>query len=297
LLATLSQSEPRLGASAFCAKALSSFELATIPPSQDPRMTRLNGKVAIVTGAAHGIGLACARRFAADGAAVVLGDLDAEAGEAAAAALRAGGAKALFIATDVTRREAIAALIERAVGAFGRLDIMLNNAGVALSAPILEMSDEVFDKTIAINLRAAFIGTQLAGRRMVKAGGGGVIINMSSVNALLAIPGLAAYASSKGALNQLTKVAAVELAPHAIRVVAIGPGTILTELARNAVMTDDKARRMVLARTPIGRAGEPEEVASVASFLASEDASYITGQTIYPDGGRLALNYTVPVAD
>lgn len=260
-------------------------------------MTRLNGKVAIVTGAAHGIGLACARRFAADGAAIALADLDAEAGERAAEALRQDGAKALFVETDVAKREALDALTERTVDAFGGLDIMLNNAGVALNAPLLEMSDEIFDKTMAVNLRSAFIGTQLAARKMVAAGKGGVIINMSSVNALLAIPGLAAYACSKGALNQLTKVAAVELAPHGIRVVAIGPGTILTELARGAVMTDDAARRKVLARTPIGRAGEPEEVASVASFLASEDASYITGQTVYPDGGRLALNYTVPVPD
>ena len=260
-------------------------------------MTRLNGKIAIVTGAAHGIGLACARRFAADGAAVALADFDAEAGEAEAEALREGGAKAIFVATDVTKREALANLVERTLSEFGGLDIMLNNAGVALNATLLEMSDEIFDKTLATNLRSAFIGTQLAARKMVASGKGGVIINMSSVNALLAIPGLAAYACSKGALNQLTKVAAVELAPHNIRVVAIGPGTILTELARGAVMTDDAARRKVLGRTPIGRAGEPEEVASVASFLASEDASYITGQTIYPDGGRLALNYTVPVAD
>ncbi len=260
-------------------------------------MTRLVGKVAIVTGAAHGIGLACARRFAADGAAVALGDIDAERGEGAAKALRAEGAKAMFVATDVTERPSIAALIDRAVSEFGRLDIMLNNAGVALNAPLLEMSDEIFDKTMATNLRSAFIGTQLAARKMVADKRGGVIINMSSVNALLAIPGLVAYACSKGGLNQLTKVAAVELAPHKIRVVAIGPGTILTELARTAVMVDDEARGKVLARTPIGRAGEPEEVASVASFLASDDASYITGQTIYPDGGRLALNYTVPVAD
>ena len=260
-------------------------------------MTRLAGKCAIVTGAANGIGLACARRLAADGAAVALADVNAALGEAAAKQLREEGARAIFVATDVTQRAAIEALVDRAVEEYGRLDIMLNNAGVALTAPILEMSDELFDKVLATNLRSAFIGTQLAARQMVASGRGGVIINMSSVNALLAIPGLAAYACSKGALNQLTKVAAIELAPHNIRVVAVGPGTILTDLAKQAVMGDDAARRKILARTPIGRAGEPEEVASVASFLASDDASYITGQTIYPDGGRLALNYTVPVAD
>jgi glucose 1-dehydrogenase len=260
-------------------------------------MTRLTGKCAVVTGAANGIGLACARRLAADGAAVALADVNAGLGEAAAKQLRDAGARAIFVATDVTKRSAIEALVERAVAEYGRLDIMLNNAGVALNASVLEMSDEIFDKVLSTNLRSAFIGTQLAARQMVASGRGGVIINMSSVNALLAIPGLAAYACSKGALNQLTKVAAIELAPHKIRVVAIGPGTILTDLAKQAVMGDDTARRKILARTPIGRAGEPEEVASVASFLASDDASYITGQTIYPDGGRLALNYTVPVAD
>jgi glucose 1-dehydrogenase len=196
-------------------------------------VTRLAGKAAIVTGAANGIGLACARRLAADGSGVALADIDAPAGEAAAAAaLRAQGANAIFVATDVTKREAIEALVERAVAEFGRLDIMLNNAGVAPTASVLEMSDELFDKVLSVNLHAAFIGTQLAAREMVASGRGGVIINMSSVNALLAIPGLAAYACTKGALNQLTKVAAVELAPHKIRVVAIGPGTILTELAR-----------------------------------------------------------------
>ena len=260
-------------------------------------MTRLTGKCAVVTGAASGIGLACARRLAADGAAVLLADIDAAAGESAAQQLRDEGRQAVFVATDVTQRAAIAALVDRALSEHGRLDIMLNNAGVAPNAPILDMSDEVFDKVLSTNLRSSFIGTQLAARQMIAGGRGGVIINMSSVNALLAIPGLAAYACSKGALNQLTKVAAIELAPHNIRVVAIGPGTILTEMARQVVMGDDAGRRKILARTPLGRAGEPDEVASVASFLASDDASYITGQTIYPDGGRLALNYTVPVAD
>ena len=260
-------------------------------------MTRLAGKAAIVTGASSGIGLACARRLAADGAAIALADINAEAGEAAAKAIRGQGGRAIFVETDVAQRAALAALVDRAESEFGRLDVMLNNAGVALSAPVLEMTDELFDKVLSINLRSAFIGTQLAARKMVEAKSGGVIINMSSVNALLAIPGLAAYACTKGALNQLTKVAAIELAPHNIRVVAIGPGTILTDLAKKAVLSDDAAKKKILARTPIGRAGEPEEVASVASFLASDDASYITGQTIYPDGGRLALNYTVPVPD
>jgi NAD(P)-dependent dehydrogenase (short-subunit alcohol dehydrogenase family) len=260
-------------------------------------MSRLAGKVAIVTGAANGIGQACARRFAADGAAVALADIDAAAGEAAAASIRLAGGAAIYVATDVTNRAAIEALVKRTVAELGGLDIMLNNAGVALSATVLEMSDEIFDKVLSVNLRSAFIGTQLAAREMVASGKGGVIINMSSVNALLAIPGLAAYGCTKGALNQLTKVAAIELAPHNIRVVAIGPGTILTELAQKAVMADEAGRKKILSRTPIGRAGEPSEVASVAAFLASSDASYITGQTIYPDGGRLALNYTVPVAD
>lgn len=256
---------------------------------------RLDGRAAVITGGAQGIGFACAKRLAEEGASVAIADINEEVGEAAAMSLREAGARVIFAHTDVTQREAIETLVGRAYDEFGRLDIMLNNAGVAINAPILEMTDEIFDKVMAINLRSAFIGTQLAARRMIAGGRGGVIINMSSVNALLAIPGLAAYACTKGALNQLTKVAAIELAPHGIRVVAIGPGTILTDLAKNAVMGDDAARRKILARTPIGRAGEPSEIGAVAAFLASDDASYITGQTIYPDGGRLALNYTVPV--
>jgi NAD(P)-dependent dehydrogenase (short-subunit alcohol dehydrogenase family) len=195
----------------------------------------------------------------------------------------------------VRRREDVERAVATAVEAFGRIDVMLNNAGIARTQELLDITEGDFDDVIGVNLKGAFFGVQAAARRMIAQGGGGVILNMSSINALLANPKLATYAISKGGMNQLTTVAAVALAPHRIRVCGIGPGTILTEMVANAIFSSDDARKVVLSRTPIGRCGEPSEIASVASFLASDDASYITGQTIYPDGGRLILNYTVPV--
>lgn len=257
---------------------------------------RLAGKVAVVTGAAQGIGRACAERFLADGAKVVIGDVD-ETGLAETARALGPAENLRHVKADVTRRADLEHLVATAVESFGQLDIMLNNAGIARSQDFLEITDQDFDDVIGINLKGAFIGTQLAARQMVKQGKGGVIINMSSVNARLAIPGLATYAMSKGAMNQLIAVSAVALAPKNIRVVGIGPGTIATDMVAKSIITSEEARRSVLSRTPMGRAGEPSEVASVASFLASDDASYITGQTIYPDGGRMFLNYTVPVPE
>lgn len=255
---------------------------------------RLEGKVAVVTGAARGIGRACAERFLQDGAKVVIGDVDEAA--LAETAAEIGSDSLLTIRADVTKRTDIEGLVARAVDAFGRLDVMLNNAGIARNQDFLDITEEDFDAVLAVNLRGAFLGTQIAARQMAKQGGG-VIINMSSVNAHLAIPSLATYAISKGGMNQLTTVASVALAPKGIRVVGVGPGTIATDLVAQAIMTSEDARRSVMSRTPMGRCGEPSEIASVAAFLASDDASYITGQTIYPDGGRLVLNYTVPVAD
>lgn len=255
---------------------------------------KLENKVALVTGGARGIGEACVRRFVAEGARVMIVDSDAHAGAALAAAL---GDRAEFTAGDVTTKGFATTAVRAAVDRFGRLDVLLANAGIVHAAPFLELDEADFDRVLAVNLKAYFVFGQAAARQMVAQGGGGAIVMMSSVNAVLAIPDQVPYVVSKGGVNQLTRVMAIALAPHDIRVNAIGPGTIATELARKAVMGSGDARNKLLSRTPMRRLGEPDEVAKVAVFLAGDDASYMTGQTVYPDGGRLALNYTVPVDD
>lgn len=249
-------------------------------------------KTAIVTGAAQGIGLACATRLAAEGAKVLLVDIDGDKGARETAAL---GDTARFFKADVSIKAEVEAMVELAIQQFGHIDILVNNAGITHAADFLELAEEDFDRVLRVNLKSMFLCGQAVARHMVHRASG-AIINMSSVNAVLAIPNQVPYVVSKGAINQLTRVMALNLAPHGIRVNAIGPGTIATELARQAVMTSDEARRRIYSRTPLARCGEPEEVAAVASFLASDDASYFCGQTLYPDGGRLALNYTVPIA-
>ena len=258
---------------------------------------RLKDKVALVTGAGQGIGQACADALAREGAAVVLADVKEEGIRGECSRLVQGGARASWIVCDVTRRDHVNRAVARAVSEFGRLDVLVANAGIVHAAEFLDIEESDFDRVLAVNLKGVFLAGQAAARQMVKQGGGGAIINMSSVNAVLAIPNQVPYVVSKGAINQLTKVMSVSLAPHRIRVNGIGPGTILTELARTAVLGNQEAERKILARTPLGRMGEPEEIANVAVFLASDEASYLTGQTIYPDGGRLALNYTVPVSE
>ncbi|MFC0135271.1 dehydrogenase [Massilia eurypsychrophila] len=251
---------------------------------------KLAEKVAIVTGATQGIGLACAERLVREGARVMLVDIRPE-GEQAAAQI---GDAARFFAADVSQKVDVDAMIAATLQAFGRIDILVNNAGVTHAADFLDLHEDDFDRVLRINLKSMFLCGQAAAREMVKQQSG-CIINMSSVNSELAIPNQVPYVVSKGGVNQLTRVMALSLAPHGIRVNGIGPGTILTELARKAVLGSPEARHTILSRTPLGRCGEPEEVASIAAFLASDDASYMTGQTIYADGGRLALNYTVPV--
>lgn len=255
---------------------------------------RLQDKIALVTGGANGIGEACVRRFVAEGARVLVVDLDQAAGERLVAAL---GERTAFFHGNVADKACAQAAVATAVERFGRLDILLANAGIVHAAPFLELEEADFDRVLAVNLKSYFLFGQAAARRMVAQGGGGAIVLMSSVNAILAIPDQVPYVVSKGGVNQLTRVMAMSLAPHGIRVNAIGPGTIATELARKAVLGSEAARHKLLSRTPMKRLGEPDEVAKVAVFLAGDDASYMTGQTVYPDGGRLALNYTVPVDD
>lgn len=257
---------------------------------------RMQGKVALVTGAARGIGQAVAQRFAREGAKVVLSDVLEEEGERAAEEIQENGGEAVFVPCDVGDKGQVDALVARAVAAYGRLDTVVANAAMVVKSDFLELTEEDFDKVVRINLKGAFLTGQAAARQMVKQGQGGTIINMSSINAVVAIPTIAPYVVAKGGLNQLTKVEALALADHGIRANAIGPGSIGTDMVRQ-VADDPDAWHALMSRTPMGRLGEPDEIASCAVFLATEDSGYMTGQCIYPDGGRLALNYTVPVKD
>lgn len=258
---------------------------------------RLEGKTAIITGGAQGIGYAIAERYLNEGGKVVIADMNDEAGQEAAERLRQSG-DAAYIHCDVSQKLDVHNLIAATLDRHDRIDILVNNAGMVVGAEFLEIEEEDFDRVLSVNLKGAFLCGQSVARHMVEqidAGGEpGTIINMSSVNAVFAIPNQVPYSISKGGVNQLTKVMALALAPHGIRVNAIGPGSIMTKMLE-AVNKDKAARDKILSRTPLGRIGDPAEIAAVAAFLASKDASYITGQTIYADGGRLPLNYTVPV--
>lgn len=253
----------------------------------------LAGKVTVVTGAAHGIGAACATRFAKEGAPVALWDIDTAHGQALAASLTAQGHVALFCACDVSQAAAVSAALEATLAAFGRVDVLVNNAGIFRAAEFLDVTEADWDAVIAVNLKGHFLVGQACARVMA-AQGRGAIVNMSSVNGVMAIPTIASYNASKGAIDQLTRAMALALADSGVRVNAVAPGTIATELAAQAVLTSEAARQRILTRTPLGRLGEPEEIAELVAFLASDAASYLTGQIFYADGGRLALNYTVP---
>jgi NAD(P)-dependent dehydrogenase (short-subunit alcohol dehydrogenase family) len=246
----------------------------------------MTGRLALITGGARGIGYACGEALKADGARVILADIDAEGVKAAAKALDAVDG----ICCDMADAASVAAMFDRIEAAHGPIAILVNNAGIALPSPFLDLSLEAFRKVIDVNLTGTFVATQRAARTMVAKGIKGSIINMSSINAQVSIPSIAAYSASKGGVMQLTKAAALALAPHGIRVNAVGPGSIDTDMLAS-VNADPQAMQTVMSRTPLKRLGAPREIGDVVAFLASDKASYITGETIYVDGGRLGLNY------
>jgi NAD(P)-dependent dehydrogenase (short-subunit alcohol dehydrogenase family) len=254
----------------------------------------LEGKVCLITGGAQGIGEACVRLFVEDGARVVFVDIHKAKGEALQAQLQQQGHDVLFMVCDIGSKAEVESLLSKVIERLGQIDVLISNAGIFKAAPFLDVTEADFDEVLRVNLKGAFlIGQAVA--RVMKTQGGGAIVHMSSVNGVLAIPEIASYNVSKGGLNQLTRAMALALADDGIRVNAVAPGTIATELANKAVLTSEEARQKILGRTPMKRLGNPAEVAHVVAFLASDAASYITGEVITVDGGRMALNYTVKV--
>ena len=206
----------------------------------------------------------------------------------------AEGLGGLYIHCDVGDKAQVDAMVAETLAAYGRIDVLVNNAGIFKSADFLDVTEADFDAVLRVNLKGSFLVGQAVAREMAKAGKGS-IVNMSSVNGVMAIPNIASYNVSKGGINQLTRAMSLALADKGIRVNAVAPGTIATELAAQAVLTSAEAKNRILTRTPLKRLGEPSEIADAVAYLASDASSYITGEILVVDGGRMALNYTVSV--
>jgi NAD(P)-dependent dehydrogenase (short-subunit alcohol dehydrogenase family) len=252
---------------------------------------RLRNQVALVTGAGRGIGRAIALAFAREGARVAVADIDPKT--AASTARRIGGRRALALTMDVSDSTSVAEGLRAVERAWRRLDIAVTNAAIEPIVPFLELTEETWDRVIDVNLKGTFLVAQAAARRMIRRRRG-VIITLSSVNAEVVRPESAAYGASKGGVRQLTKAMAISLAPYGIRVNAIGPGTVVTGLTQH-LLKKRAWRDAVFMRTPMQRVADPREIAAVAVFLASDASSYMTGSTVYVDGGRLALNGLMPL--
>ena len=249
-------------------------------------MLRLEGKTAIITGAGRGIGKAIAHKFLLEGARVLICDIEPERLEQTVTELRAFGEVQSLIG-DVSRSDFCDAVVQTALEFFGEINILVNNAGIAVFAPFLEHSEEAWDQTLNVNLKSMFLLSQRVARQMVAKGGGGAIVNMASTNGLMGERDLVAYNASKGGVILLTKTLAIELAEHNIRVNCVAPGLIRTTLANEGGSSNNFFDES-LHKIPMRRLGKPEEVANVFAFLASGEASFITGDTVVIDGGQLA---------
>ncbi|MCL5946383.1 MAG: SDR family oxidoreductase [Planctomycetes bacterium] len=248
---------------------------------------KLQNKVAMVTGAARGIGQSIALRLSQEGAAIVV-DYVGKPGTADTTlkAIKSAGGQALAVAADVGNPQQVQALVDETVKNFGHLDILVNNAGIEFKHPFVEFPLEQFQKIISVNLIGPFVCAQIAARQMIQQGTGGRIINISSVHEDLPMPTNAPYCATKGGLRMLTRTIAVELAPHKITVNNIGPGAVFTPIDAD-VEANKALEDTLMAEIPLGRWGKPEEVASLAAFLASDEAAYCTGSTFFIDGGML----------
>jgi glucose 1-dehydrogenase len=245
----------------------------------------LEGRVAIVTGGNSGIGKAVVLALAAKGAKVVIDYVaDEQATEDLERQIAGLGEMSVGVEADVSKVEDLQRMIDTAVSTYGRLDVMVNNAGIETRTSVLDTTEAQFEKVMAVNLKSAFFGTQLAAKQMIKQGGGGRIINMTSVHEDWPMPGNTPYCLSKGGMRMLTRTAGVELAPHNVLVIGVGPGAVNTPINAQTV-SDPAALAKLDSAIPIGRLAEPEEIASVVAFLAGDGASYITGTTIFADGG------------
>jgi glucose 1-dehydrogenase len=248
---------------------------------------RLHGRVALVTGGNTGIGKAIVLALAREGARVVI-DFVAhpESADELEKQVVALGDQALCFDADVSQVPELRKLITAAVAKFGRLDIMVNNAGVETRASLLDTTEEQYDRVLAINLKSAFFGTQLAARQMIQQGDGGRIINITSVHEDWPMPGNTAYCLSKGGMRMLTRTAGVELAPHKVLVVGVGPGAVATPINKST-LNDPTSKKELAAAIPLGRIADPREIARVVAFLAGDEASYITATTVFADGGLM----------
>ncbi len=251
-------------------------------------MKRLNGKVAIVTGSNRGIGKGIAIAFAKEGCKVVVNNYKEDNdGKEVVNEIKGLGSDAIFVKADVSKEKDMKNLVKKTVEKFGKLDIMVNNAGILVSGSVKELTEKDWDRQMSVNLKGVFFGTKYAVEQMVKQGKGGRIINISSIAGLVGFPGISAYCASKGGVTEFTREAALDHAKDKITVNAINPGVIITDMTKD-MLRDKATNKMLMENTPVGRFGNPEDIGNAAVFLALDESSFVTGHNLVVDGGWTA---------